>query len=613
MSLNLTVAASAQAHEPYGVKAWGENASGQLGDGTRTGPEECGPSKNTPCSATPVQVSNLSGVVAVSGGDQHALALLEDGTVMAWGANEKGQLGDGKAGLSEGSDVPVKVIGLSERVTAVVAGAQFSLALLESGKVMAWGANEAGELGDASTTSSDVPVEVTGLGEKVTAIAAGSTGQFALALLESGKVVAWGTNGSGQLGNGTTKGSEVPHEVSGLSEKVTAIAAGQLVSLALLESGTVMDWGNNTYGELGNGTETNSGVPVPVKGLSGVAAIAAGGFSGLALLSGTGKVMAWGYNGAGQLGDGTNTGPETCSMTAACAKAPVAVCEEVTSTMHPPSTGACATGPFLGEVKAISAGGSQGLALLKGAGVAAWGENLAGELGDGTTTGPEACSAISGSCSTDPVPVGLPENVKGIGAGGGAPAYGFDLAFGPSSPTVTAVSPKEGSTAGGTKVTITGTELEEGVVRFGSGAPATQVKVSANGTILEAVSPPGAAGTVDVTVTTPAGTSATSPADKFTYLGPPTVTGVSPTSGARRSLVNVTGTGFALGTSATTFKFVTTTGRRHKAKLAMAVNCTSTTSCAVEVPRGKGTVDVIATVNGLSSAVNRPGDEFTYG
>src|SRR4029079_11022143 len=121
------------------VVAWGDNEYGQLGDGTTTGPEIC-PSagfSTVPCSTKPVPVSGLSGVVAISAGDDHNLALLGDGTVMAWGANNDGQLGDNS---TEESDVPVPVSGLHEAV-AISAGGFHSLALLRDGTVRAWGDN----------------------------------------------------------------------------------------------------------------------------------------------------------------------------------------------------------------------------------------------------------------------------------------------------------------------------------------------------------------------------------------------------------------------------------------------------------------------------------------
>ena len=119
--------------------------------------------------------------------------------------------------------------------------------------------------------------------------------------------MAWGENGLGQLGDGTITNSDEPVAVSGLSE-VTAIAAGFADNLALLSNGTVMAWGNNQHGQLGDGTTdgVQTTYPVAVSGLSEVTAIAASGDHSLALLR-NGTVMAWGQNGNGQLGDGTTT------------------------------------------------------------------------------------------------------------------------------------------------------------------------------------------------------------------------------------------------------------------------------------------------------------------
>ncbi|MEA2314890.1 MAG: hypothetical protein QOI03_1582, partial [Solirubrobacteraceae bacterium] len=159
------------------VAAWGENASGQLGDGTHTGPNACVyrfgfPHEELeevrPCSPTPVGVSGLSGVGAIAAGGAHSLALMSSGTVMAWGNNGNGQLGGGG---TTNSDVPVAVSGLSG-VTAISAGDGYSLALLGNGTVMAWGENQYGQLGDGTTTDRHVPVPVGGL-SGVSAIAAG--------------------------------------------------------------------------------------------------------------------------------------------------------------------------------------------------------------------------------------------------------------------------------------------------------------------------------------------------------------------------------------------------------------------------------------------------------
>jgi alpha-tubulin suppressor-like RCC1 family protein len=295
--LGVAIAASASAASS-GAFGWGSNQRGQLGEGTTTS------------SDVPLAVTGLSGVTAVSGGADDSLALLSNGTVMAWGENGLGELGNGTT--KEDSDVPVAVSGLSE-VTAIAAGGSHGLALLRNGTVVAWGYNAFGQLGDGTTSGpetscsdslpcSRTPVSVSGLSE-VTAIAAGYN--YSLALLRNGMVMAWGYNESGALGKGTTAegANPTPAPVSGLSE-VTAIAAGLGgVSTALLKNGTVMDWGYGAEGQLGNGTTESSDVPVGVKGLSGVVALPNGG-EGMALLS-DGTVMDWGLNSVGELGNGT--------------------------------------------------------------------------------------------------------------------------------------------------------------------------------------------------------------------------------------------------------------------------------------------------------------------
>ena len=251
----------------------------------------------------PVDVSGLSGgVTAVAGGTFHTCALMSGGAVKCWGVNTTGQLGNGTT--SFGSSVPVDVVGLSSGVVAIATGS-ISCALTSAGAVKCWGG---GLLGTGTTTQSSVPVDVVGLSSGVVAIAAG--GSDVCALTSGGAVKCWGNNVSGQLGNGTTLNSPVPVDVLGLSSGVTAIAVGGIHSCALMSGGAVKCWGYNVFGQLGNGTTTlSSSVPVDVVGLSsGVTAIAAGngGFHTCALISG-GAVKCWGQNGTGQLGNGTTT------------------------------------------------------------------------------------------------------------------------------------------------------------------------------------------------------------------------------------------------------------------------------------------------------------------
>jgi alpha-tubulin suppressor-like RCC1 family protein len=560
--LSLAFAASTSAYNAFD---WGDGYWGQLGDNCE------GPLCAVDRPLSPA--GGLTEVAAVSVGGEpsgvHSLAALKNGTVMGWGDNYQGQVGIEPSPPPYGNFVitPVMVPALNE-VTTVSAGGEHSLALLKNATVMSWGANESGQLGDGSTTGHFAPAPVSGL-TGVSAISAGTN--HSLALLKTGAVMAWGANGQGQLGNGTTTGSDVPVAVSGLTGATAVSSSGSAAaptvpahgehSLALLSNGTVMAWGDNDSGQLGNGTTTNSDLPVAVSGLTGVTAVAAGGEHSLALLS-NGTVMAWGANGQGQLGIGTTTGSDV----------PVAV-------------------SGLTGVTAVSGGGFYSLALQSNAKLMAWGDNESGELGNGTFT------------STDvPVLVGGLNGVAGISAGYDTSlAYG-DLTYTP--PTITKLKPNTGPVGGGTTVTITGTRFTEVVtVKFGS-AKATSFTVNSV-TSITAVSPANAAGAREVTVTTKNdGISLPSSADLFKFA--PTVTGVSPNGGpqAGGTSVTVTGTGFALG-AATKFKFGT---------YAKSVNCTSTTTCTViSPPHAAGTVDVEATVNKVHSARNRPADQFTYG
>jgi alpha-tubulin suppressor-like RCC1 family protein/flagellar biosynthesis protein FliR len=322
------------------IKAWGRNQAGELGNGLTTD------------LSTPVQVLTstvgpvkLSGVIAVNGnaspitttslsGDGHSLALRSDGTVWAWGQNSSGEQGvdPGLNSLDNcGTAIPCSLVarqvpGLSG-VTSIAAGASFSLALKSDGSVWAWGLNASSQLGVGFTGQacgsllkpcSWTPVQVTGLGagSGVVQVAAGSA--FAMALKADGTVLTWGLNNVGELGNGTTTSSSTPVQAFGPGSAVTQITAGDAFALALKGDGSMSSWGNNKTGDLGNGTTTGPStcgatfipcglVPAPVVGIgasSGVTSISAG-FAHSIVLKSNGTVMVWGHNNSGQLGDGT--------------------------------------------------------------------------------------------------------------------------------------------------------------------------------------------------------------------------------------------------------------------------------------------------------------------
>jgi len=256
--------------------------------------------------------SGMTGVVAISAGDRQGLALKGDGTVWDFGDNTYGQLGDGATGGSSTAPVEVHGAGNSGFLTGVVmiaSGHDASLALKGDGTVWSWGSNGAGQLGNAVTPLSNVPVQVSGL-TQVTAVAAGQ--RFGLALKQDGTVWAWGLDNRGQLGTGAP-GAPVnsPVQVHNLGS-VTALAAGAAYSLALKGDGSVWAWGANDNAQLGDGTQTERDAPVQVLGaggtgtLGGIIEVSAGGQDDHSLaLRSDGTVWAWGFDASGQLGDGS--------------------------------------------------------------------------------------------------------------------------------------------------------------------------------------------------------------------------------------------------------------------------------------------------------------------
>jgi alpha-tubulin suppressor-like RCC1 family protein len=361
-----------------GVKCWGDNSSGQLGDG-----QACGVS----CS-TPVDVSGLtSGVSAVSAGLYHTCALTTGGAVKCWGDNGSGELGDGQTcGVS--CPTPVDVSGLTSGVGAVSAGDSHTCALTTGGAVKCWGDNSYGQLGDGQTCGSGVcntPVDVSGLTSGGAAISAG--GYHTCAVTTGGGVKCWGNNGYGQLGDGqscSSLGCTTPVDVSGLSSGVAAVSAGFYHGCALSTSGGVKCWGYNGDGELGDGQACGFYclTPADASGLtSGVAVISAGGFHSCALTTG-GGVKCWGDNNSGQLGDG-----QTCGF----------------SCLTPVGVSGLSSG-----VSAVSAGFYHTCALTTGAAVKCWGDNSSGQLGDGQACGTDACTTPVDITDVTPTPTGTP-------------------------------------------------------------------------------------------------------------------------------------------------------------------------------------------------------------
>ena len=269
------------------VWAWGFNWYGQLGDGT------------TKTRYTPVKLDGLSNIISIEAGENHAIALKGDGTVWTWGDNGDGQLGDNDYYWNH--YYPRKVDAL-DNVIKVAAGADHNLALKSDGTVWAWGSNRGGQLGEGTTESKEyTPIQVNGLIDIIDVKAGYS---HSMVLKSDGTVWAWGTNGSGQLGDGTTTSSNLPVKVNELSD-IIGFDTEYYSSLALKSDGTVWAWGSNSYGQLGDGTTITRLTPVQVNLLGDVVDVAIGTGHALALKSDE-TVWAWGYNRDGRLGDETD-------------------------------------------------------------------------------------------------------------------------------------------------------------------------------------------------------------------------------------------------------------------------------------------------------------------
>ncbi len=354
------------------VWCWGQNTSGQLGDGTIKD------------AMVPVQVTGLPPALDVAPGHDHTCAIDTTNQVWCWGSNAFGELGNGTTSVD--STAPVQAgtfAGLQ-----VSAGDGFSCAVTAVHTARCWGDNNFGELGDGTTNDSSTPKLVKGL----TGVVSVAAGYFhACALLSTGRVWCWGDNGNGELGNGTTTASDVP--VPTPLEGATAVAAGAADSCAITGIGDLQCWGNNNVGQLGIGNFTDAHVPAQVASLnSGVQQVGLGLDFGCALANTPApSVVCWGdADGYGQLGDGIFSEQDPFPTLAF-------------GLQTPPAGGT-------GGPAQIAVGGHHACVVLTTAKAECWGHNLTGALGDGSTLD----RAIPGPVIGLPGP---PHTANGVSAG----------------------------------------------------------------------------------------------------------------------------------------------------------------------------------------------------
>ena len=289
---------SSAVHASGGISCWGDDTHGELGDGEKV-----------EYMTTPVRVSGITDAVDVATGHWHTCALHATGAVSCWGSNHDGQLGNGEMGDHDAdSAVPMPVRGIADAI-AIDAGGEHSCAVHTSGEVSCWGDNWKGEIGNGRRGANhDSPIPVKALGF-IDAIAVSTGTQHTCALHSTGKISCWGDNEFGQIGNGHSIRTSfeplaaVPAEVIGISD-ATAVSVGEAFSCASRESGEISCWGNNSFGQLGSFEDGQlSSIPVAVLSIEDAALVDAGSYHACAT-SRSGEAYCWGDNLFGQLGNG---------------------------------------------------------------------------------------------------------------------------------------------------------------------------------------------------------------------------------------------------------------------------------------------------------------------
>jgi alpha-tubulin suppressor-like RCC1 family protein len=327
---------------------------------------------------------------SVSAGYDHTCGVTAAGDAYCWGTNEWGQLGDG----SSTNQISPVLVGGRLSFSAVSTGLQYTCGVTAGGAAYCWGRNGIGQLGDGTTNEHLAPVPVSG-GLSFTTVVAGTV--HTCGVTTAGAAYCWGSNGGGEVGDGSTTSRLAPVPVAG-GVSFVGVGVGSRHSCGLTLPGTAYCWGTNEIGELGDGTQDPRLTPVPVAGGVSFASVQVSSSHTCGITT-EGRAYCWGWNREGELGVGTATGPETCFFPLPFGEQGSTDCSTVPSSVA-------------GGLSFTSL--SAGVNNLQTCGVTAagaaycWGYNRNGELGTGTTIGPEACDQVNSpdvDCSTAPVPV----------------------------------------------------------------------------------------------------------------------------------------------------------------------------------------------------------------
>ena len=333
------------------VKCWGGNSHGQLGNGIYNN------------KITPAQITGVTNVAGFYSGGYNSCLIYADGTGACAGWDYSYMLGRG--GSTQNATSFVAVSGLSNAASVSSQGSAHTCAVLSTGVINCWGYNGSGQIGDGTTNSRHLAVAVSGITNASKVVTSSSS---SCALLLDGTIKCWGYGGNGELGNGANGNSSTPVTVSGITTATDIAMAGVGFACAILTDTTVQCWGYGTSGQLGNGANLSSNVPVAVSGLSSATSLGTGYYQACAVLT-SGTIKCWGYNGDGELGNSSTTNSNV----------PVSVTGI--------TTGASVSGGYRGTCAALNDGTAK-----------CWGDNLFGELGNNsyvTSTSPVTVSGLT--------------------------------------------------------------------------------------------------------------------------------------------------------------------------------------------------------------------------
>ncbi len=336
-------------------------------------------------SATTIRATDDAGVIAAGG--RHSCALVS-GKVFCWGANERGQLGDGDV---ESREVPAPIVG-DLNFAQIATGLAHSCGVVRGGDAYCWGADDRGQLGDATTTSRSAPVRVVGnLSFRLLRTGLSHT----CGLTTGGDVACWGANVNGQVGDGSTNTRSSPAVLT-MGVRFVSLAAGWNHSCALASDGSAWCWGANGSGQLGNGSRVDARTPVPVGGGQTFTSIAAGGTHSCAITD-SGEAYCWGRNSFGQLGDGGASDHTT----------PVRV-----------ETSA--------RFVSVSVGGVHSCGRTRSGQAYCWGRNVYGQLGDGTNSNRDTPTRVAGGATFTALNA-TGAHTCAVGADGETYCWGFNV------------------------------------------------------------------------------------------------------------------------------------------------------------------------------------------